>query len=141
MTRRRRVGSAVTVILACIVSADLGWPGRAVLARLTDLETVAGTFTTETLDPPTGLSASASLGLIVTLNWTATVDLRATGYQVFRSTANGGPYTQVGTVASRTTATFQNVPLVSGTYYYVLKTYFGTWTSVNSSQASVFVLL
>jgi hypothetical protein len=140
MNHRRRVGSAVAVILACVVSADLGWPGHAALARLSDLETVPATFSTETLDPPTGLGATATAGLVVTLSWTATVDLRATGYQVFRSTTNGGPYTQVGTVPSRTTTTFIDIPVVPGTYYYVLKTYFGTWTSVNGNQASVVAL-
>ena len=140
MTGRRRVGTAVPMILACLVSADLGWPGHAALARLTDSETAAGTLSTETLDPPTGLTATATLGLVVTLTWTATVDVRATGYQVFRSTTNGGPYTQVGTAPSRTTTTFTNVPIVPGTYYYVLKTYFGPWTSVNSNQDSVLAL-
>jgi len=108
-----------------------------VLALLTEAEAVASTVSTETLDPPSGLAASAALLLRVNLTWTVTPDTRATGYQVLRGTANGGPYTQVATITSRTTTAYQdNVPL-PGQYYYVLRTYYASWTSVNSNQASV----
>jgi hypothetical protein len=120
--------------------AGLGQPVRHVLARMTDAETVASTLATETLDPPTSLNATASLGLVVNLTWTATVDTRATGYQVLRGTTNGGPYTQVATVTPRTTTAYVDVPVVPGTYYYVLRTYYASWTSVNSNQDSVFAL-
>ena len=137
---RRRVAKGVAILLVGLVSTTLRWPAIAVLARMTDVETVAATFSTEVLDPPTSVNATAALGLIVTLTWTATVDTRATGYQVLRSTVNGGPYTQVATVSPRTTTTYVDLPLVPGTYYYVLRTYFGPWTSVNSNQDSVFAL-
>jgi hypothetical protein len=108
-----------------------------VLALSTDAETVASTFATETLDPPSGLAASAALLLRVNLTWTVTPDTRATGYHVLRGTASGGPYTQVATITSRTTTAYQdNVPF-AGQYYYVLRTYYASWTSVNSNQASV----
>jgi hypothetical protein len=140
MTRRRRVGPGIAVMLVGLLSVNLGLPGQAALATMTATQAVDATFSTATLHAPTGLGATATAGLIVTLTWTATVDLRATGYQVFRSTTNGGPYTQIATVASRTTTTYVDVPLVPGTYYYVLKTYFGSWTSANSNQASVLAL-
>jgi hypothetical protein len=97
-------------------------------------------MSTETLDPPTSLNATATPGLVVDLTWTATVDLRATGYHVLRGTADGGPYTQIATIASRTTTSYQDLPLVPGTYYYVVRTSFASWTSVNSNQRSVFAL-
>ena len=140
MTRRPRGGIVAVAILVTLVTSDLRWPGRVALARMTDVETAPATFTTEILDPPTSLTAVATLGLVVTLNWTATVDTRATGYQVLRSTVSGGPYTQVGTVTPRTTTTFVDLPLVPGTYFYVVRTYFGPWTSVNSNQRSVVAL-
>ena len=48
-----------------------------------------------------------------------TPESRATGYQVLRGTTNGGPYTQVATMTSRATTSYQdNVPL-PGQYFYV----------------------
>lgn len=138
--RRRFVGLAASVMLGLGAFAGIGRPVATTLALLGDAETVAATFSTETLDPPTNLNGSATLGLIVNLTWTATVDTRATGYQVWRGTVSGGPYTQVGTVTSRTTTTYQDLPVVPGTYYYVLRTYFGSWTSVNSNQKSIVAL-
>ena len=133
----RARSAAMAVFLAGFVLAGVGRPVTPVLALSTDAETVASTFATETLDPPTGLAASAALLLRVNLSWTVTPDTRATGYQVLRGTASGGPYTQVATITSRTTTAYQdNVPL-PGQYYYVLRTYYASWTSVNSNQASV----
>lgn len=138
--RRRFRTSRSAVIVANLLFTAVAWPVQPALAVMGDTETVPATFSTETLDPPTNLTASAQVPLIVNLSWTATVDTRATGYQVFRGTVNGGPYTQIGTVTSRTTTTYQDLPLAPGTYYYVLKTYFGSWTSANSNQASAFAI-
>ena len=127
-------------VLAAALLAGLARPVPVALALMTETEAVAATFSTEVLDPPTNLNATAQLGLIVNLTWTATVDLRATGYQVLRGTSSGGPYTQIGTVTPRTTTTFEDLPIVPGTYYYVLRSYYGSWTSVNSNQKSVVAL-
>lgn len=135
MTRRRRVGSALAIVLASLVFGGLGRPIPSVLARMTDVQTVASSFSTETLDPPTNLNVSGAL-LVKTLTWTATVDTRATGYLVFRSTTSGGPYTQVATVTPRTTTTYVDVVVGLGTRYYVLQSYYGSWTSTNSNQDS-----
>lgn len=135
-----RTARLMAVVLASSVGLALAHPVMPALARMTDVETVAATFSTETLDPPTDLTATATLELIVTLTWTATVDSRATGYQVLRGTADGGPYTQIATVTPRTTTSYDDLPLVPGTYYYVLRTYYGPWTSVDSNQESVLVL-
>lgn len=139
MSRRRRAAEAVAVLLVCLLSSALRWPSQQVLARMSVIETVPSTFSTDTLHPPTSLSATRS-GLGVSLTWTATVDPRATGYQVLRSTTNGGPYTQIATVTPRTTTSYLNSPVLPGMYYYVLQTYFGSWTSGNSNQASVLAL-
>ena len=140
MTGRRRAGPALAIVLASLVFGGLGRPIPTVLARMTDVETAASSFSTETLDPPTNLNATATLGLVVTLTWTVTPDTRATGYQVLRGTSNGGPYSVVATVTPRTATSHVDLPLVPGTYYYVLRTYFGSWTSVNSNQDSVLAL-
>lgn len=136
MSGRSRARSATTaVILAGFVLVGVGRPVTPVLALMTDAETVASTFSTETLDPPTNLDVTGPL-LVKTLTWTATVDSRATGYIVLRSTVSGGPYSQIATVTPRTTTTYVDVVVGLGTRYYVLQTYYGSWTSVNSNQDS-----
>jgi len=96
-----------------------------------------------TLAPPTSLSASCGV-LKVNLTWTASSSARADGYKVFRSTTNGGPYgSALATVTGVATTSYSDSSgLALGTFYYVLETYKGTtWTSANSNQASVTVLL
>jgi hypothetical protein len=136
---RHAARAATTVIVAGALLAATH-PAKPALARMTDVETVPVTVSTETLDPPTSLTAVATLGLIVQLDWTATVDVRATGYQVLRSTTSGGPYAIVATITPRTTTTHADLPLVPARYFYVVRTYFGPWTSVNSNERSVLAL-
>ena len=137
MTGRSSRASAVSAAaaLATVLLAGLGRPLPTALALMTEKETVPATFTTEVLDPPTNLNVTGPL-LVKTLTWTATVDTRATGYLVFRSTSSGGPYTQVATITPRTTTTYVDVVVGLGTRYYVLQSYYGSWTSVNSNQDS-----
>ena len=125
----------VAVALAVAVFAGPGRPVPVALALMTEAETAAATFSSEVLDPPTNLSVSGPL-LVKTLTWTATVDTRATGYLVFRSTTSGGPYSLVATVTPRTTTSYVDVVVGLGTRFYVLQSYYGSWTSVNSAQGS-----
>jgi len=136
--RLRRAGGAV--LLAVTLLCGLGLPIQDALALLGDNETVAATFSTEILDPPTGVSATAVLFLTVNITWVATVDTRATGYQILRSTTSGSGYVQVGTVTPSSATSFTDLPLVPGTYYYVVRSYYASWTSVNSNEDSVFAL-
>ena len=138
MTRRNRSGFARTAAVAvALVLVSIAWPVRPAFALLTESETVDSTSTTTTLHPPTGLAAAAALLLRVNLTWTATTDPRATGYQVLRGTANGGPYSQVATVTPKTATSYQDTVPLPGIYYYVLRTYYDSWTSANSNQAQV----
>jgi len=74
---------------------------------------------------PTGLAAAAG-NAQVALSWSATSG--ATGYNVKRSTTNGGPYSNVAANVSGTSYT--NTGLTNGTtYYYVV-------TAVNASGES-----
>ena len=125
----------VALLLATVLLAGVGRPTPPVLALMGDGEAVASTFSTEILDPPTNLDVTGPL-LVKTLTWTATVDTRATGYLVFRSTTSGGPYTQVADVTPRTTTIYVDVVVGLGTRYYVVQSYYGSWTSVNSNQDS-----
>ena len=93
-------------------------------------------FSTDTLDPPTLLSASPS-GSDIRLDWTATVDTYAAGYKVRRSMTLGGPYGDIDTVTPYTTITYADSTVSGGvTYYYVLQSYHQNWTSANSNEAS-----
>lgn len=80
---------------------------------------------------PTGLVATAVSSSAIDLSWNAV--LGALEYDVFRSTASGGPYTQIGTVTGTST---QATGLAAGTtYYFVVKAYDGTCESAFSNQA------
>jgi hypothetical protein len=81
---------------------------------------------------PSGLTATVSSAL-VTLTWTPS--LTASGYNVKRSTINGGPYT---TIASNVTSTnFSNTFFTPNTtYYYRVSAVNVVGESPNSSQAS-----
>src|SRR3989337_3460522 len=71
-----------------------------VSALFTDQASVGGnSMSTDTLDPPTRLTASGS----GTLNWTATPDTYASGHPVLRSTTSGGPSSQIARITPRTT--------------------------------------
>ncbi len=75
----------------------------------------------------------------VTLTWTASTSSGVTGYYVFRSTTNGGPYTQItSTAVTGTTYTDSSVTALT-TYYYVVTTLVGSTQSGYSSQASAMV--
>jgi hypothetical protein len=82
---------------------------------------------------PTGVTATAAGANQINLSWTASSG--ATGYNVYRSTTSGGPYTLVGSSA---TTSFSNTGLACNTgYFYVVRaTNSGTCESGNSAQAS-----
>ncbi len=138
MTRvsRRLAVPAVAILLAPILVAA-GGLAPVSLARFTDAAALTLSVATDTLDPPTGLAATG--GTSAALSWTATADAYATGYDVLRGTVSGGPYSVVGSVSPRTVVATTDAPTTSGTYYYVLRSVFQSWTSVVSNQASATV--
>ena len=128
-----------TALLGVGLLAVLVAPGRASLARLSDATAVTLAASTDTLDPPTSLAATG--GANAALSWTATTDTYASGYDLQRATVSGGPYAVVATLTPRTTVATTDTPPANGTYYYVLRSVFQNWTSVNSNQASATVTL
>jgi len=101
---------------------------------------------TATLASPTGASA-ANTGCVVSsstkvkVTWTATTSTFADGYQVLRSTTNGGPYSVVGTVSGSNTTSYTDSSVAFlTTYYYVVRATKVNWTSANSNQASITTL-
>lgn len=87
----------------------------------------------DTLTPPTAVVASG--GSTVTVTWTAPADTYASGTRVYRSTSSGGPYTQILQVSPATTTSAIDSP-TPGTYYYVLRSFFLNWESVDSAEVS-----
>jgi chitin-binding protein len=81
---------------------------------------------------PTNLAATAG-NAQVSLTWTAASG--ATGYNVKRSTTNGGPYSNVAT--NVTSTSYTNTSLTNGTtYYYVVTAVNASGESPVSTQAS-----
>jgi hypothetical protein len=71
----------------------------------------------------------------MTLIWTSPPDSEASGYRVLRGTATGGPYVEIAQVTSETVTTFTETP-ATGTYFYVVRSFFEDRNSVNSNEAS-----
>ena len=125
----------VLLALAAVVAVPLA-VAPATLARFTATRTSTATFGTASLAAPTALAGSG--GASATLTWTPSASSAATGYNVMRSATSGSGYAQVKTVTPVSAATTTDAP-GNGTWYYVLQTYLGTWTSGNSNEASVIV--
>ena len=123
------------VIVATFVA---GATAQQTLARLTDQDTSTVSISTDTLAPPTSLAATG--GLSASLTWIPTVDTYATGYEVWRSTTSGSSYSQIATLTPRTVAAAVDSP-GPGIYYYVLRSYFQNWRSVNSNETSATISL
>lgn len=138
MTRRRRLGLvAVAVLVPAFLCASVS--ASVSLARLTDTAASTRAVSTDTLDPPTTLAATG--GASAALTWVITPDTYATGYELERATVTGGPYTVVSSVTPRTTASTSDSPASNGTYFYVLRSVFQNWRSVDSNQASAVITL
>jgi hypothetical protein len=131
----RRRGPIAVALTICVLALGCG-AAPATVARFTDAAPSAATVTTDTLAPPTGLAAVG--GTTVTLTWTRSADAYAGGYAVFRSATSGGAYTQVSVVTPGSASTTGDSP-ANGTWYYVLRSTYQSWTSVASNEASASV--
>ncbi len=66
-----------------------------------------------------GQGCSATISHSVSLTWTASISPTVTGYNVYRGTASGGPYTQLNSSIVATTAFVDGSVIAGQTYYYV----------------------
>jgi len=139
-TRRTfRLAVPVAAVLLVAVAA-LAIMAATAYAVFTDVFKVTNnTLTTDTLDPPTSLAASAD-GSDIRLDWTPTNDTYATGYKVQRGTTSDGPYIEIATVTPYTATTHTDTSPGSGRFYYVLRSYYENWESGKSNEASASVI-
>jgi fibronectin type 3 domain-containing protein len=92
----------------------------------TAAETVKGgnmggvNFTASSIPPPVQHT--------VTLSWTASTSPNISGYNIYRATDSGGPYSKINTSLDAGTSYADKTVGSGGTYYYVT-------TAVNSSNA------
>ena len=128
----RRAGMVVgTLVVAGLLGAT-----PVTLARFTASGARAASFSAATLQPPTALNGTN--GTTAGLSWTASTSSAATGYRVLRSATSGSGYSQVASVTPVSATSTTDNP-ANGTWYYVLRTYFASWTSANSNEAAVVV--
>ncbi|MDB6026402.1 MAG: repeat-containing protein [Verrucomicrobiales bacterium] len=100
-----------------------------------------GTATTLPLPPaaPSGLSASTVSATQIDLSWNDN-SANETGFTVARSTVNGGPYSDIVTVAANATSYNNSGLTANTTYYYVVRASNTGGSSANSAQASATTL-
>lgn len=133
--RRHRRGTAGGVVTAVVAVSVLAVGPRLALASFLDTASASGgwSVTTETLQPPTGLTSTGCLLGTVTLTWSASPSAWATGYEVRWSTTNGGPYDRGPLTTTLLTRTVGGLSALT-TYYFVVRATRGAWFSANSNQ-------
>jgi hypothetical protein len=128
---RRRL--ALQACLVAILVASVSAPRT--LAVFGDAATASKSLTTDTLDPPTSLAATNG-ALTTTLSWVPSVDAYTAGYEIWRSTTSGSGHALVTTITPGSASSTTNTPGGTGVFFYVLRSSFQNWRSVNSSEAS-----
>ena len=83
-------------------------------------------------------SACQTLGLEVTLTWTASPTMRVTSYVILRSTDRTSSYTSVGSVSGRTTVSFTDATVngFGSTYWYEVKAVAGDSSATSSTVSA-----
>ena len=121
-------------LLAGILVAGL-LPGVPVtLARFTGATAADAALATGSLLPPAAVAATG--GASASLTWTPTTSAGAAGDRLLRSATAGSGYRVVSSVTPASTTGTTDSP-GAGTWYYVLRTYLGSWTSADSNEVSV----
>ena len=106
-------------------------------AYFTDGEpNAANTFTTDTLQPVTGLTAGANGQTAIDLSWTASASAYAAGYNVYRSATSGSGYALVTTLAGGATTSYGDSGLTAATTLWDHKMRIVTRPSVRSDDGA-----
>lgn len=129
MSHRKLAGALVLV-----VALGVGLAPAVSLARFTAQRNPTGQFSTATLQPPTAVNGTGGTG--ASIGWTASTSTGATGYQLLRTATSGSGYTQVKTVTPIAAVSTTDAP-GNGVWYYALRSYFQSWTSAVSNEATI----
>lgn len=89
-------------------------------------------FDAATLAAPTNLTVTANPA--VSLSWGASASTWATGYRVLRATRSDGAFSQAAQVTGQSTTSYTDSP-GPGTFYYRLRSYYGTTTWISPDTA------
>ena len=131
MSKRALLLGGLTLIVVALAPAALaGWSSSLTAGPLP--------VTSNTLAAPVQNNPSCANGTAA-IKWTITASAWADGYDIARSTTNGGPYTILVHIGNRAIVTY-NDSTVDGSsiYYYVIRSSKSTnWRSGNSNQKSV----
>ena len=126
----------IRVALLLLPGVTLVLHSSPALAATTAKVSAPTTYASATLLAPTGLTVTkncTNLTLTLTLNWTATTSIYATGY-VVTYTMNGTSQTPLA-ISSRTTTT-ATYPIVKGaTYNLTFAATYRSWTSLSNPTA------
>jgi fibronectin type 3 domain-containing protein len=71
----------------------------------------------------------------VTLNWNPSAG-SVDGYNLYRGTVSGGPYTRINSALDTSTTAVDNTVISGQTYYYVVTAVAGSKESAYSNQAT-----
>lgn len=135
---KRRVSKRLSSIIVAAFVIGMAVPAYAQFESRADVS--SNSFSTATLEPPVGLAATASCDgadtAKISLDWNATSSIFGDGYDIYRSSTQGGPYTRIDHVTGRTSITQTNLGLTtSTTYFYVVQSTASSWTSISSNEA------
>ena len=111
---------------------DLGFAWEAEAGFTASTPSVANSFATAGLAPPTDLTATS--GSPVILSWDPASDPLVAGYRILRAPGPNGPWTEVGQTTSPAVTTFSDS--TSGAFHYVVKSSVGRWESAGSNTAT-----
>ncbi len=134
-----RIGVQASVFLLVVGLAVAALSVSGTSALFTDsFANGSSTYTTDTLEPPTALTAVAGTPAPrIELSWTAAVDTYADGYSILRGTTTGGLYTQIAQVSGQATTVYTDTTVTAGTtYFYVVRSFYQSWESPNGNEAS-----
>jgi hypothetical protein len=141
--KRALLGAALAAAIVILAPAALASWSSAITAGSLPVSSATIAAPTGTAATETACTAGTPSALRVTVTWTATSSTRATGYLISRGTAPAGPFTTVGTVTGlNTTSWIDSTGQLQflTTYYYVVQATVQSWTSPNSSTATVTTL-
>jgi hypothetical protein len=75
----------------------------------------------------------------VTLNWNASTSNNVDGYNVYRGTVSGGPYSQINSALETSTTAIDDTVASGQTYYYVVTAVSGSQESAYSNQGTAVI--